>query len=236
MNHQDIENDDVVERYLLGHLSPDEAERFEAHYLGCQECLDRLELGTAWIAGAKAAAADAGVAAFGLATPENPETPKPETKPAAEPEPPPPLPFRRRWPQKARNVLALAALLALALGAPLFLRDPDPGPVVAVIDLERGEMGPPATIIAAPAGGFLVLALQLTPPLAKTYTVELYRRGQSLALFTAEALEPDGERLVIVLPADRVESGDYELRLRDRAGNELGAYRFATFPGPSGRP
>lgn len=44
MDHQTIDETHVVERYLLGQLSPQEAETFEDHYLDCPECLDRLEL------------------------------------------------------------------------------------------------------------------------------------------------------------------------------------------------
>jgi len=44
MDHQTIDETHVVERYLLGQLSPQEAETFEDHYVDCAECLDRLEL------------------------------------------------------------------------------------------------------------------------------------------------------------------------------------------------
>jgi hypothetical protein len=44
MDHQTIDETHVVERYLLGQLSPQEAETFEDHYLDCPECLERLEL------------------------------------------------------------------------------------------------------------------------------------------------------------------------------------------------
>ncbi|HEX3531630.1 MAG TPA: hypothetical protein VH988_31615 [Thermoanaerobaculia bacterium] len=44
MDHQTIDETHVVERYLLGQLSTQEAETFEDHYVDCAECLDRLEL------------------------------------------------------------------------------------------------------------------------------------------------------------------------------------------------
>jgi hypothetical protein len=43
MDHTDIEERQVVDRYLMGQLTADELERFEEHYLSCAECLDRLE-------------------------------------------------------------------------------------------------------------------------------------------------------------------------------------------------
>ena len=44
MHHTDVEEQNLVDRYVMGKLSADEAERFEDHYLSCPECLDRLEL------------------------------------------------------------------------------------------------------------------------------------------------------------------------------------------------
>lgn len=45
MEHGTIEASDLVERYLLGRLSPDERADFETHFIECPECLERLELG-----------------------------------------------------------------------------------------------------------------------------------------------------------------------------------------------
>lgn len=44
MDHTDIENRQIVDRYVMGKLPPDEAANFEEHYLSCPECLDRLEV------------------------------------------------------------------------------------------------------------------------------------------------------------------------------------------------
>lgn len=43
MDHSFIDEQQVAERYVQGRLSREEAERFEEHYLHCQQCLDRLE-------------------------------------------------------------------------------------------------------------------------------------------------------------------------------------------------
>ena len=43
MNHIDIEEQHVIDLYLMGKLPAEEAARFEEHYLSCPECLDRLE-------------------------------------------------------------------------------------------------------------------------------------------------------------------------------------------------
>jgi len=56
MNHTTIEESHVVDRYVMGTLPPDEAERFEEHYLSCPECLDRLALAETMQRGFKRAA------------------------------------------------------------------------------------------------------------------------------------------------------------------------------------
>lgn len=43
MDHAYIEDHQVVGRYLMGKLSPEELGLFEEHYLSCAECLDRLQ-------------------------------------------------------------------------------------------------------------------------------------------------------------------------------------------------
>jgi len=42
MDCERFERDDFIERYLAGTLGPDDRDRFEAHYFGCPECLDKL--------------------------------------------------------------------------------------------------------------------------------------------------------------------------------------------------
>ena len=56
MDHATIEDQQIVERYLKGKLSPEETARFEEHYLSCQECLDRLDLAESMERGFKRAA------------------------------------------------------------------------------------------------------------------------------------------------------------------------------------
>jgi anti-sigma factor RsiW len=44
MDHADIDEHHVIDRYVRGTLPAEEAARFEEHYLSCQDCLDRLDL------------------------------------------------------------------------------------------------------------------------------------------------------------------------------------------------
>jgi hypothetical protein len=56
MNHAYIEEHQVVDRYLMGKLQPEEVGGFEEHYLSCPECLDRLDLAESLERGFKRAA------------------------------------------------------------------------------------------------------------------------------------------------------------------------------------
>jgi anti-sigma factor RsiW len=56
MDHADIEEQQIAERYVMGKLSPEEAALFEEHYLSCDECLDRLALAESMERGFKRAA------------------------------------------------------------------------------------------------------------------------------------------------------------------------------------
>ncbi|HSS50030.1 MAG TPA: zf-HC2 domain-containing protein, partial [Thermoanaerobaculia bacterium] len=56
MNHAEIEEQQIVDRYVRGTLPAEEVARFEEHYLSCQECLDQLDLAEAMNRGFKRAA------------------------------------------------------------------------------------------------------------------------------------------------------------------------------------
>lgn len=57
VNHDEIDAQQIVERYLAGRLPPAEAALFEQHSLACPECLDRLEAAEALRRGLKGMAA-----------------------------------------------------------------------------------------------------------------------------------------------------------------------------------
>lgn len=68
-DHSWIDDEQIAERYVLGRLTEDEAERFEEHYLHCEACLERIEAaeglhrGLARVATEEVAAVQTGVAA-----------------------------------------------------------------------------------------------------------------------------------------------------------------------------
>ena len=51
MMHQDIEDQEIVERYVRNRLSPEERRAFEEHFFGCEECFEKLQIMERFIAG-----------------------------------------------------------------------------------------------------------------------------------------------------------------------------------------
>src|SRR5581483_7147984 len=43
MNHQEIEQFDLIDRYLMGKLLGEERTSFEAHFVDCPQCIARLQ-------------------------------------------------------------------------------------------------------------------------------------------------------------------------------------------------
>lgn len=238
MDHRQIEDDDIVERYLLAQLSEGEKAEFEAHYFGCQRCLDELELAEARLAGAKQLAAAEGPAGFAIGdAADQAAGPAEPAEPAAPPTlgplfsgplaTAPPPPRLRRFPLRKRHFVALAALLLLAIGTPLYLRRDQLGEPAAVLDLERGSESAASTRIALPAQGPLVLALQLTEPLADEYRARLYRLGGSEPVWQADELESRGELLKLGIPLTALTPAEYLMRLQTPDESDVGYYRFA---------
>ena len=58
MDHTYIEEHNLIERYGLGRLSPDEEMRFEEHFLGCVQCQEELEMERGFRRGLKRAVAE----------------------------------------------------------------------------------------------------------------------------------------------------------------------------------
>jgi hypothetical protein len=69
MDHAYIEDADIVSRYALHRLSPEEKRAFEEHFVDCPDCLDRLESTKKLRQGLAALATDAGVGTTRARTP-----------------------------------------------------------------------------------------------------------------------------------------------------------------------
>ena len=56
MLHTQIENDEVVERYVRNQLTPEDRQAFEEHFFACDECFDRVQAMERFTAGVRDAA------------------------------------------------------------------------------------------------------------------------------------------------------------------------------------
>ena len=56
MTHQQIQQQDVIERYVRRRLSPDERAAFQEHFFACDECFEQVQMTERFVAGMKDAA------------------------------------------------------------------------------------------------------------------------------------------------------------------------------------
>ena len=92
MDHRAIDAENIAERYVASRLPPEEAARFEEHYLDCPSCCARVESAERLKRGLRRLAEEAAVRAPGAS----------------------------RWSRSPRWALAAAALLAVALAPAWF--------------------------------------------------------------------------------------------------------------------
>ena len=58
MDHAYVEEHEIIRRYLADRLAEDERNRFEAHYVDCDQCLERLEVEEGFREGVREVAAE----------------------------------------------------------------------------------------------------------------------------------------------------------------------------------
>ncbi len=212
MNHAQIEERQLVDRYLMGRLPAAEVARFEEHYLGCQRCLDELEAAERMQGAARRTASEDAsrlAAARGLAV--------------------------VAWLARRRYALPLAAVAVAVLAllpAAFLLRQPAaPGsPGAGVPDVFAPQAGTPIVLLRPERGGgpdvaapslqldlprpprWLVFRIELEPPLASSYRLVLRHGPASEERWRAEELEPDASgHLSVSFHSSFFEDGDYLL-------------------------
>jgi hypothetical protein len=115
MDHADIEEADLVSRYLLHRLSAEEEQAFEAHIVDCPACLDRLDETKRLRDGLRTLATDAALhtSQSAAAQAQSPAQTQPQTQPQAQPPALAPAFARRPF------VLGLALAASVVLGVGL---------------------------------------------------------------------------------------------------------------------
>ncbi len=217
-DHATIEEEQVVDRYLMGSLPREQAERFERHFLSCPRCLDRLELGEELLDGMRHAAAQdveqAGVAAALL------------------------LALRRlgRWRVPVAALVAASLLLPAGLlfrqlqkmGGELedlrvALRAPQVNLPLLTLSPQRGDPAgaEPSHRLRLPAEpGQVVLVLELDLPLGVAYRAVLSGASGEVRWRGGDLLADAAGNLVLSLPTDFFSPGDHLLRIEDPASGD----------------
>ena len=217
MDHREIEQNDVVERYVTGRLGPDELARFEAHYLGCATCCDAVEGAELLHEGLEQMAAEETVHAVR------------QSLLAA-------VFSRMRWPMAAVLMLAVALLPAslvwrenrrltgdLDTAARTLAEERQPRINTPILTLagRRGD-GAVRQITLRREPEWIVLAVELPEPLAERYRVTLSALSPSpdpaqggdsdSIIWQSSGLVPSFEGvLTLSLHSPLLPSGDYQL-------------------------
>jgi hypothetical protein len=140
MDHAYIDAADIVSRYVLRRLNAEEEQAFEAHFVDCPECLDRIDQTKRLRAGLAALATNAAMS------------------PAPVPAPTTAGAFMSRWLALAAG-LVLGAALALAAAHIIGPRDRDRGepsqqpPQTAAGSTQTATAAPAPTAASTPTAG-----------------------------------------------------------------------------------
>lgn len=213
MDHRTIEENNVIERYVLGRLPVEEQVRFEEHFAECPECVEQLELAADFDHALRAAVAqDAGQAGLAVAA--------------------------GRWLLRRRATLALAVMLLVAVAPSLWLvsenrrlagdlaslRQPHASGATQLLTLTR-DSGPGTTestialpTLVAPSGTpWLTVSVETPPALP----------GEEIAGFGVVVTDAAGQEvwrgedlettpwgiLQVTFPRELLPAGDYRLDL-----------------------
>lgn len=56
MTHQEVQQGEIIERYVRHQLTPAERQAFQEHYFACEECFEQVEMTARFVAGVRQAA------------------------------------------------------------------------------------------------------------------------------------------------------------------------------------
>ena len=214
MDRQYIRDNEVIERYLSGVLTPDEEQAFEEVYLGDPEILDQIEAAQRLRDGIK------GLAAAGRL--ERLRSPAPWRRMLASP----------RYATAASMLLAISLTFSTVLYREnRNLREDgvsQTSMVTRLVALESVRGGNVIEIPAPAQDELIVLQLDAGIVAYDTYRGTLTRRDgeQSETIWTrADLAQEPNETILIGVPGRALRPGEYEARLEGRM-NDWPAERF----------
>jgi hypothetical protein len=219
MDHDSLEEQQIAERYVMGNLSTEETERFEEHYLTCEECMDRLHLAERFHLAMRGMAAEDTSRATGagiLAT----------------------LVRMAGW---QRTLLAVGLILAIAVPTMQWVRlaselQQSGGPqslstllALSPVRSSSHHEEPVAQLTLFRKGEQVALSLDVVGMVSAGALRIALLDPEGTILWQSSPTSPDTTgRLLLSLPSDLLRAGDHEVRLVAVASGEpLGSpYRF----------
>ncbi len=195
MDHAEVTAHRVVDRYLLGKLDPQEAQRFERHYLACEACLAELETTEQLVDSLRDAAAEDVARTVGTAVGVD----------AA-------MRRARRGQIGRLAIYAALAVLALVPSSLLYNRLVATDAELATVDAELGSARAELAASRAPQAALAVLPLNALRGQGDTRNVEPPRRIR---------LGDVPGWVILALELDRPAHARYRVTLHDAAGAEL---------------
>lgn len=223
MMHSEIEEREIVERYVRNQLAPEERQAFEEHFFGCQECFEKLQDAERFRAGVRDAAGR------GLLNDE----------PRAE--------FARgRWLVWALAATTCTTMAFVAVAGWLYLsqvpklraqldraaaqlgmerqargeleqqissaEQAEANVPLVMLEASRAAERPPIAVLQ-PGAKRLVLWIEIGPSRFRSFRLEVFTQENRLAA-SLDRLErgPYGA-LAASLPADQLPTGDYRIRV-----------------------
>jgi hypothetical protein len=207
IDHAYVERNALLVRYRARQLSPEEADQFEIHYLDCMTCRSQLEEDDALAEGFKTAAVD------GLTAQRT-----------------------RRTTAGWLSIYALAASVLIVILIGLLVRRAEPAStqVLALMTTRQAADADVVPLVISERSELLVFVVDAVQPELTRYDVTVTDTADRIA-WSARDLSPQqtlgADRLVVSIPAERLESGEMQLTVtgRGREGQAVhtGAFRLS---------
>lgn len=225
VDHRYIEENNLIERYVLGRLPTEEQVRFEEHFADCEACIAELELADDLGTALRTVVAEDAHRTMGV------------------------MAVLARWLQGGRTP-ALRSVMAAALVAGLLLptlwllrenrrltsdlvalRQPQADTPSFLLSLSRDAAGAPVPELPiAESEPWMTLDIEADDPVFVGYDVTLTDADGSVR-WQQEGLEPNlWSVLQLTFPTDLLPPGDYHLQLEGKdaggRGEPVGTYPF----------
>jgi len=220
VQHKEAIEEHLAERYLLGEMSADDAERFERHYFECADCASAVEEGQVLLANGREAVRN---------TRRSAEIH--EFRPSL-------WTSLQRWLSRPAGLVPVAACLLLAALAayqntvtiPGLRRVRDAARVVPAFQLIAASRGEGATITVPRGASSFIVSVDVPPDgQFLVYECELNSSGRSMFRLTAPAPAAN-QPLTILIPARELTSGMFDLVLSGVGADGQRRNRISVFP------